>query len=100
MGIIFKTKIESMADAQTTDYEEALMKTVDDIWADYDKDGNGVLDKTEMRAFVEATITQSGINKTVTDEEFNQIFQQFDLDQSTTIEKDEMAVFVKRMAGF
>ena len=89
-----------MADAQTTDYEEALMKTVDDIWADYDKDGNGVLDKTEMRAFVEATITQSGINKTVTDEEFNQIFQQFDLDQSTTIEKDEMAVFVKRMAGF
>ena len=59
-----------------------------------------VLDKTEMRSFVEATITQSGINKTVTDAEFDQIFQQFDLDNSTTIEKDEMAVFVKRMAGF
>ena len=39
-----------------TDYEEALMKTVDEIWAQYDKDGNGVLDKTEMRSFVEATI--------------------------------------------
>ena len=89
-----------MADNSNTDYEEALMKTVDEIWATYDKDGNGVLDKTEMRSFVEATITQSGINKTVTDEEFDQIFQQFDLDNSTTIEKDEMAVFVKKMAGF
>ena len=73
-----------------TDYEEALMKTVDEIWTQYDKDGNGVLDKTEMRSFVEATITQSGVNKVVTDEEFNQIFAQFDLDSSSTIEKDEM----------
>ena len=83
-----------------TDYEEALMKTVDEIWQQYDKDGNGVLDRSEMRSFVEATITASGINKTVTDAEFEQIFNQFDLDSSSTIEKDEMAVFVKRMAGF
>ena len=81
-------------------YEEALMKTVDEIWDKWDKDQNGTLDKAEMRAFVEATITQSGINKVVTDEEFNQIFEQFDIDQSQTIERDEMAVFVKRMAGF
>ena len=53
-----------------------------------------------MRGFVEATITASGINKVVTDEEFNQIFAQFDIDESNTIERDEMAVFVKRMAGF
>ena len=51
------------------------MKTVDEIWDKWDKDQNGTLDKAEMRAFVEATITQSGINKTVTDEEFNQIFE-------------------------
>ena len=46
-----------MADSNPTDYEEALMKTVDDIWQEYDRDGNGVLDKSEMRSFVEATIT-------------------------------------------
>ena len=40
-----------------TDYEEALMKTVDDIWKEYDRDNNGVLDRSEMRSFVEATIT-------------------------------------------
>ena len=76
------------------------MKTVDEIWGQWDKDGNGVLDKAEMRGFVEQTITQSGINKVVTDEEFNQIFAQFDIDNNSTIERDEMAVFVKRMAGF
>ena len=83
-----------------TDYEEALMSTVNEIWEKWDKDSNGTLDKTEMRGFVEATIAASGINKVVTDEEFNQIFAQFDIDESNTIERDEMAVFVKRMAGF
>ena len=76
------------------------MKTVDEIWVKWDRDNNGTLDKSEMRGFVEATIAQSGINKVVTDEEFNQIFAQFDIDRSETIERDEMAVFVKRMAGF
>ena len=76
------------------------MKTVDEIWDKWDKDQNGTLDKAEMRGFVEATMREANINKTVTDEEFNQIFQQFDIDSSQTIERDEMAVFVKRMAGF
>ena len=56
------------------------MKTVDDIWREYDKDRNGVLDKTEMRAFVDATIVQSGIKKGITDAEFNLIFTTFDMD--------------------
>ena len=61
-----------MAESQpATDYEEALMKTVDEIWAQYDKDNNGVLDKSEMRSFVQATITASGSDKVVTDAEFN-----------------------------
>ena len=76
------------------------MKTVDDIWREYDKDRNGVLDKSEMRAFVEATMGQSGSKKGITDAEFNLIFTTFDMDSSNTIEKDEMAVFVKRMAAF
>lgn len=85
---------------QTGKFEDALMKTVDDIWREYDKDRNGVLDKTEMRAFVEATVMQSGNKKGITDAEFNLIFTTFDMDSSNTIEKDEMAVFVKRMSAF
>ena len=45
-----------MADAQT-DEMKALMNSVDKIWEVYDKDGNGVLDKTEMRAFFDATMS-------------------------------------------
>ena len=42
-----------MADAEpTTDYEEVLQSTVDEIWSKYDKDKNGHLDRSEMKAFV------------------------------------------------
>ena len=42
-----------MADGENAaDYEEALMKTVDEIWTEWDKDGNGTLDKAEMKNFV------------------------------------------------
>ncbi len=90
-----------MAEAEpTTDYEEVLQSTVDEIWSKYDTDNNGRLDKSEMRAFVEATMTQAGVNKTITDEDFKKIFEQVDKDESGTIEKDEMAILVKRLAGY
>ena len=38
------------------DYEEALMQTVNEIWSNYDKDGNGFLDKSEMRDFINDTL--------------------------------------------
>ena len=89
-----------MAEQQpATDYEEALMKTVDEIWSKYDTDGNGTLDRSEMRTFVLETLRTSGVNKNLSQEEFDQIFAQFDVDESGVIERDEMAVFVKRMAN-
>ena len=88
-----------MADQGGADYEEALMQTVNEIWEKWDKDSNGNLDKTEMKAFIEATLGQAGINsQPMSDEEFNAIFTEFDIDESGTIEKDEMAILVKRMA--
>ena len=39
--------------AEQSDYEEALMKTVDEIWKEWDRDGNDTLDRTEMRGFVQ-----------------------------------------------
>ena len=41
------------------DYEEALLQTVNEIWCNYDKDGNGYLDKREMRAFINDTLGQA-----------------------------------------
>ena len=81
------------------DFEEALMKTVNDIWGEWDKDNNGYLDKVEMKGFIRATMAQAGNTNEISDEEFEKIFSEFDIDQSGTIERDEMAVLVKRMAG-
>ena len=72
------------------------MKTVDEIWEKWDKDANGCLDRAEMRAFVQASLAPMG--RTISDEEFDTIFREFDIDGSNTIERDEMAVLVKRMA--
>ena len=88
-----------MADQGGADYEEALMQTVNEIWSKWDKNANGNLDKQEMRAFIEATLGQAGVAaQPMSDEEFNAIFTEFDIDESGTIEKDEMAILVKRMA--
>ena len=39
-----------------------------------------------------------GGKSSVSEEEFEAIFREFDIDESGTIEKDEMAILVKRMA--
>ena len=90
-----------MADGGGADYEDALMETVNNIWEKWDKNANGNLDKAEMRQFVETTLLESGqdgIAERLSDDEFNAIFNEFDIDGSGTIEKDEMAILVKRMA--
>eukprot|EP00354_Favella_ehrenbergii_P004893 CAMPEP_0170467518 /NCGR_PEP_ID=MMETSP0123-20130129/11066_1 /TAXON_ID=182087 /ORGANISM="Favella ehrenbergii, Strain Fehren 1" /LENGTH=65 /DNA_ID=CAMNT_0010733903 /DNA_START=14 /DNA_END=211 /DNA_ORIENTATION=+ len=65
-----------MADgSMSADYEEALMRTVDEIWQKWDKDENGGLDREEMRAFIEASLTaNAGEEKRLSDEEFDAIF--------------------------
>ena len=35
-----------------------IAKCVDDIWLDFDNDGNGHLDREETRAFVVATLNE------------------------------------------
>ena len=81
------------------DVEAVIAKCVDDIWAQYDKDGNGHLDKTEAKGFIEETLKSMGDGASFTEEDFNACFAEFDKDNSGTIEKTEMAVFIKKVAG-
>ena len=55
-----------------------------------------------MRAFVEKTFQEAGMEMkqgNISDEEFNKIFNKVDSDESGTIEKDEMALLIKQLAG-
>ena len=80
------------------DIDSVIRKCVDDIWAEYDKDNSGALDKDETKEFVKNTLSEMGINGEF-ETDFDACFAEFDKDKSGTIEKDEMAVFIKKVAG-
>ena len=48
------------------------------IWAKYDKDGNGTLSKAECRNYVLDLMQRLGEQPKVSDEEFNEIFKAYD----------------------
>ena len=73
------------------------MKLVDHIWAKYDVDGGGMLDKEETRAFIKATT--SGIKGGFKMDEFDQMFDEFDEDKSGYVDKTEMLGFLKKLLG-
>ena len=39
-----------------SDIDQVIKKCVDDIWAEYDKDNSGALDKAETKLFVQNTL--------------------------------------------
>ena len=79
--------------------DAVIAKCVDDIWAEYDKDGNGNLDKNETKAFVKKTLAEMSGGDEFSDDDFEACFKEFDKDGNGTIEKDEMAIFIKKVAG-
>jgi Ca2+-binding EF-hand superfamily protein len=82
-----------------SDIDQVIKKCVDDIWAEYDKDNSGALDKEETKKFVQNTLHDLSDNGVFDDKDFNECFKEFDKDGSGTIEKEEMAVFIKKVAG-
>merc|ERR1712167_221950 len=88
---ISKKREERMADI-----DAVIRKCVDDIWAEYDKDNSGSLDKDETKKFVQNTLAEMNDSGEFSEEDFEQCFKEFDKDGSGTIEKDEMAIFIKK----
>ena len=59
-------------------------------------------DKEETKQFVKDTLKEMADgddNDEFNEEDFNKCFEEFDKDGSGTIEKDEMALFIKKVAG-
>ena len=81
------------------DIDAVIRKCVDDIWAEYDKDNSGSLDKEETKLFVKNTLSEMNDSGEFSEEDFEACFSEFDKDGSGTIEKDEMAIFIKKVAG-
>ncbi len=76
------------------DIDAVIRKCVDDIWAEYDKDNSGCLDKEETKAFVKNTLSEMSDDSEFSEADFEACFAEFDKDGSGTIEKDEMALYI------
>ena len=81
-----------------TETDRQLFIQVQKIWETFDSDGNGVLDKGEMRQFVEQFITYAtGEDNQFSDEEFGRVFRELDQDGDGTVDPMEMFVFIKHL---
>ena len=85
-----------MADSEI---DQVIGKCVEEIWAKYDNDNSGALDKDETKKFVQDTLADMSEGGGFSDADFEQCFKEFDKDGSGTIEKAEMVAFIKQVAG-
>ena len=76
-----------------TPEEQAIQGVIDQIWETYDAD------KAETKKFVQDTLGNLGSGDEFSDEAFDEVFATFDKDNSGTVEKNEMVVFIKQLLG-
>ena len=81
------------------DIEDVIKRVIDESWLKYDKRRNGYLDKKETRQLLEASFGYLENSLDIQNDDFENIFAGFDRDGSGTISKEEMADFIKRVAG-
>ena len=55
--------------------------------------------KEETKKFVQDTLGNLGSGDEFSDEAFDEVFATFDKDNSGTVEKNEMVVFIKQLLG-
>jgi len=74
-----------------------MLRCVDDLWAKYDLDGNGYLDKNEAKKFISDTLGSLGASTDIEDSAYDEAFAEFDTDNSGTITKNNMIEYMKKL---
>ena len=78
----------------------AATKKIDELWHAYDADKNGVLDRKEAKLFITEAFQKKKGQSWISDDAFEVLFDTLDLDDSGTIEKQElMKVFESVLSG-
>ena len=70
---------------------------VDLLWADYDQNNNGTLDKKECKNFINLCLQNFGSQRQLSDAAFDEIFATYDTDGNGTIEKSEMKQVIRNI---
>ena len=81
------------------DVDHIINTVIEEIWDEFDDDGNGTLDVNETHLFVKTTLQEMGEKPDYSDEDFNECFKFFQTGGPGVITKLEMRIFVKKIAG-
>jgi Ca2+-binding EF-hand superfamily protein len=81
------------------DVDHIINTVIEEIWDEFDDDGNGTLDVDETHLFVKTTLTEMGEKPDYSEEDFNECFKFFQPGGPGVITKLEMRIFVKKIAG-
>ena len=79
--------------------EQKIEAYVEQIWNQFDVNGDGELDRLETKRFIQQTFGYFGYTNRFSLVNFNNIFVKIDKNRSGTIEKYEMAIFIKQLLG-
>ena len=81
---------------QLNDFKQApehLKEQVQKYFVEFDKDGNGFLDRRELRHFLNAFFTQYKIGFPLTDEYVDAIFREIDSNRDNKIQPNELETY-------
>jgi Ca2+-binding EF-hand superfamily protein len=79
--------------------DHIINTVIEEIWDEFDDDGNGTLDVSETHLFVKTTLQEMGEKPDYSEEDFNECFKYFGVGGPGVITKLEMRIFVKKIAG-
>jgi len=79
---------------------ESIRKTVEAVWADFDADGNGVLDHDEARQFFNTILTTMEGKTKFGPNDFDSWIITLDKDGSGTIDQKEFIEFLTKTLAF
>lgn len=83
------------AGVETINIDQILDIAINDIWASYDKDNSGSLDKAEVKLLLIDSLVKMGHPHNISEDEFNHAFKTFDEDKNGHVSKAEMKQFLK-----
>ena len=72
------------------DDKEVLKKAIEDYFAEFDKDGNGYLDRRELRHFLQYFFEKWNVKLPLTDEFVDEVYRQMDVNHDNKLEKHEL----------
>ena len=79
--------------------KDALHEKIGKYFAEFDKDGNGFLDRKELRQFLELFFSQYHIKFPLTDEYVDAVFRDIDTNHDNKIQSEELNMFASHFVG-